>query len=248
MASKRKGYSGRPSQVSPPPAVQSGETYEALHLLYEELLKSRDRLAGLPPLTPHDIECALSAMHEIIFFLITPPPGRKTELPLPDATQTLLRDAACNRDIDLYVLAVSALAQKIANHPEPDQLADHQLAIIRDALDALTFDYRTAKTEMLANLRELRSDLDHRIAYIRSLRKGDYRFPVRPEAYRSRRDKSERPDQFFNRVYAPHVPLGLTQGDIRKADAAYYNVLHVWCSRHHRKLANLVPPARSRRR
>jgi hypothetical protein len=122
-----------------------------------------------------------------------------------------------------------------------------QLDAIRDGLDSLTFDYRAPKRDTLAALREIRTDVDARIAYVRSHPKSGYRFPERPERYNDRKDKSERADGFFQRVYAMHVPRGLTQADIRRVDPAFYNVLHVWCTRHGRKLSAFVPATRVRR-
>jgi hypothetical protein len=125
-------------------------------------------------------------------------------------------------------------------------MAATKLAAIGDALDALTFDYRTSKKRVIDTLRGLRADLDARIAYVSGLRRPAYRFTHMPERYNNRSDKRERPDQFFKRVYASHVARGLTQADIRQTDPKFYNVFHVWCTRNRRKLASFVPPARTR--
>ncbi|MCP1839113.1 hypothetical protein ACVIHI_007973 [Bradyrhizobium sp. USDA 4524] len=139
------------------------------------------------------------------------------------------------------------MAQKLAaSDREPSSLRG-ELAALRDGLDALTFDHRATKTSLLAILRDLRKDLDELIAYVAATPPSGYRFAVSPEKYRARKNRSETPDQFFARVYAAHVPRGLTQADIRKADPAFYNVLHVWCSRHEKKLSGLVPGTRARR-
>jgi hypothetical protein len=216
------------------------------YILYDELLKSRDRLAELPPLTPQDLESVARAMHELIFFLITPPAGAKTELALSDRAKQALLGAARNRELDLYVTVVALLARKLAARPR-EGWASVRLDQLRDTLDAMTFDYNAPKRDTLTMLREVRADLDGRIAYVRAYRKTGYQFSQRPETYGGRADRAERPDQFFRRIYGPHVPRGLTQADIRKVDPAFYNVLHVWCSRHKRKMSSLVPATRQRR-
>jgi hypothetical protein len=185
-------------------------------------------------------------MHELVFFLITPPAGAKTELPLSEQTKGALISAARNRDIDLYVTVVALLARKLAARPR-EGWASIQLEQVRDALDALTFDYNAPKRETLNMLREIRADVDSRLAYVSAYRRPGYRFSQRPEAYGGRANKAESPDQFFRRIYGHHVPRGLTQADIRKVDLAFYNVLHVWCSRHKRKMSSLVPATRQRR-
>lgn len=220
---------------------------EAAYVLFRELVASRDRLAGLPPLTPQDLERVEQAMHEIIWYFVTPPPGRKTDLPLPEDAKAVLLRCARDRTLDLYVATVALVAQKLAAADrEPSSLRE-ELSAIRDGLDALTFDHRSTKTSMLTVLRDLRKDLDDRIAYIAATPPSGYRFAAEPEKYKGRKNRSETPEQFFRRVYGAHVPRGLTQADIRKADPSFYNVLHVWCSRHGKKLAGLVPGTRARR-
>lgn len=216
-------------------------------LLYDELINTRDRLAGLPPLTPLDLECATRALHEVVFFLLTPLRGRMTPLAVPEPIKRQLVEAARNRDLDLYVTASALVASKLAQSHETADLAASHLDGLRNALDALTFDYRRPKGETLAMLRVVRADMDGRIAYVTKSRRSGYRFRELPETYAERTDKRERPDQFFHRVYGTHVARGLAQADIRAADPAYYNVLHVWCTRHKRKLSVLVPATRARR-
>jgi hypothetical protein len=227
--------------------ADDGNLNDTAAVLYEELVSARDRLGDFSPLTPLDLEQVARAMHEVVFFVITPPRGAGTPLPLPDRTKGQLVAAARNRDLDLYVTAVALIARKAAlRRGDGDQPAAH-LDSLRNALDALTFDYRRPKRETLATLRAVRSDLDARIGYVIGFRDLGYRFRELPEAYAARLDKKERPDQFFQRVYGAHVPRGLTQADIRKVDPAYYNVLHVWCTRHKRRLSALVPATRARR-
>lgn len=55
---------------------------EAAYVLFNELVATRSRLAGLPPLTPQDLERVEQAMHEVIWYFVTPPRDRKTELAL----------------------------------------------------------------------------------------------------------------------------------------------------------------------
>jgi hypothetical protein len=214
---------------------------------YDEVVGSRDRIADLAPATPHDVERAGMAMHEVVFHLITPPSSRKADPALPAAVRDALTSAARDRAIDPYALTIAMLAAKLADRSGADVFARNQLEQIATALDALTFDYRRPKPATLGVLKELRADIEARIAYVRSFRPGAYRFLDLPELYQSRRDKSEGPDRFFARVYRAHVARGLTQGDIRRVDPAFYNVLHVWCTRHQKKLTSLVPTTRRRR-
>jgi hypothetical protein len=220
---------------------------EDLDLLFDELVRSRDRLAELSPPTPSELERVSAAMHEVIWYLITPPRSVMTALPLSEAKKVALLRAARDRDADLFVAAVALVTQKLALAKPGGKTAANQLADLKDLLDALTFDYRVPKKDTIALLRELGSDIDARIAYVRAYRPGGYRFLEQPESYGNRQTKTERPDQFFERVYGPHVRRGLTQADIRRIDPAFYNVLHVWCTRHNKRMAGLVPATRPRR-
>jgi hypothetical protein len=215
-------------------------------LLYDDLVRSRDRLAELPPLTPQDMERVDVARHEVIFHVMTLPLHRASDLPVSFEQRSSLAEAARNRAIDPFVSLVALAAQKLAMAQGRPNWRSDTLAMLRDALDIITFDYGVPKKETLALLRNLREDLDNRVAYVRGLRPTGYRFVEKPELYRGRSDKGERPDRFFERVYRRHVPRGLTQADIRLVDPAYYNVLHVWCSRHGRSMASLVPASRRR--
>jgi hypothetical protein len=251
MAAKRRGDSDQPPQSVSGRAgsgwsVDSDQS-EAAYVFYNELVRSRDRLAEFPPLTPQDLERIAWVMDEVIFYLITPPPGARSDLSLADAAKDQLVRAAKDRGLDLYVSTVALLAHKLSSAQPPAAAVRSHLDLIEDSLDALTFDYRTAKQNTLATLRSLKTDLESRVAYVRGQRAGGYRFLEMPETYRSRKRKAKRPDEFFRRVYAGHVLRGLTQADIRRADPAFYNMLHVWCTRHDRKLATLVPASRPRR-
>ncbi|WP_234686101.1 hypothetical protein [Bradyrhizobium monzae] len=244
---------GRSKRKLPAPSERSigwtadSDQSEAAYVLFNELVATRDRLASLPPLTPQDLERVEQAMHEVFWYFVTPPPGAASELALPDLAKANLIQYVRDRSLDLYVATVALLAQKLAaSDREPSSLRG-ELAALRDGLDALTFDHRTTKTSLLAVLRDLRQDLNERIAYVAATPPRGYRFSVSPEKYGARKNRSETPDKLFGRVYAAHVPRGLTQADIRKADPAFYNVLHVWCSRHGKKLSRLVPGTRARR-
>lgn len=248
VATKRRASAPQAPAVRP----QSGWTFDSdqnedAYIYYDELVKSRNRLALLPPLTPQDLDRASRAMSEVIFHLMMPPPGRKTELPLPEHKKARLLAAARDRSLDLYVMTVALVAQKLALTPPKYGPAANDLFALTEALDALTFDYRAPKSRTVSLLRQVKADIDARIAYVRTVRPSSYRFAELPEMYQSRPNKKERPDQFFGRVYAGHVPRGLTQADIRRVDPAFYNVLHVWCTRHKRKMSRLVPASRDRR-
>jgi hypothetical protein len=216
-------------------------------VLYEELVACRNRLADLPPLTSQDFEDVGQAMHEVVWYFLTPPGRAQTELNLPDETKRGLVEAARNRGVDLYATIVGLVARKLAGRSRSGTLKVDQLNVLGEALDALTFDYASPKKVTLATLRELRSDLDARIAYVSAFRPKGYQFQNRPELYAKRLDKSEGPDRFFRRVYGDHARRGLTQADVRRIDPAYYNVLHVWCTRRKRRLSSFLPPSRPSR-
>jgi hypothetical protein len=220
---------------------------ESARTLYEELIASRNRLADLPPVTSQDLADVGQAMHEIFWYLLTPPPKAKSALPLSEETRDQLIEVARNRGADLYVTVVGLIGRKLAARRRQGRWKIDQLAAIGDALDTLAFDYAGPKKVTLATLRELRSDLDSRIAFVSAARATGYKFRERPERYADRPDKKERPDQFFRRVYGDHARRGLTQADVRKMDPAYYNVLHVFCTRHQRKLSSFLAPSRQRR-
>lgn len=232
--------------AQPDKAVRPGSGEKA-RIVFDELVRSRDRLADLPAPTAQDLERVQQIMHEVYWHLMTPPKGARTELALSEDDKRQLVACARDRDTDVYVATVGLLALKLSARGAASRYAVAQLDVIRDALDALMFDYRRPKGEIVKMLRGLRSDIDDRIAYAKAQRETGYRFLTRPEAYRARKDKSETPDRFFQRVYGSHVARGLTQADIRRADPAFYNVLHVWCTRHQRKLGSLVPTRRPRR-
>jgi hypothetical protein len=226
--------------------TEDSDQNEAVYLLYDDLIRSRDRLAGLGPATPQDMERVDIARHEVMFHLLTPPLHMASDLPVSRDARIALVGAARDRAIDLFVGLIALVAQKVAASQRTRASRTGTLSVLGDALDALTFDYRAPKKETLGLLRQLRED-SGRIAYVKGVRPAAYRFSERPELYRDRADKRETPDRFFERVYRAHARRGLTQVDIRLVDPAYYNVLHVWCNRHERSLASLVPPSRSPR-
>jgi hypothetical protein len=168
---------------------------DAVSVFYEELVRSRDRLAELSPATPQEIERVFLAMHEVIWYLITPPRGVRTALPLSEATKASLLRAARDRDLDLYVMTVALVSEKLALTAGRKVTRTNQLDELKDALDALTFDYRVPKKVTLSLLRELKAEVDNRISYARAQRPDGYRFQERPESYRNREAKTERPDQ-----------------------------------------------------
>ena len=119
---------------------------------------------------------------------------------------------------------------------------------IEDSLDSLTFDFRATKAVTLERLSQIKSQLEDRIAHVKRSRRKAFRFGAPPEKYKDRAARSETPEQFLRRVYGADLKRGLTQADIRDADPAFYNVLHVWCSRHGKRMARLVPASRMRPR
>ena len=222
-------------------------TIDDARSLYDEVIRTRNRVADLPPVAGSDIEIALQAQHELFWYLLTPPLGAPTDLPLRGETKRNLLAAARNRDADVHTIVVALLAMKLSDWQRRGPSDTVQLQDLGGQLDALTFDYRRPKRTTLALLRGLKTDIDARLSYVLKTKPHGYRFTEHPELYRNRRDKKETPLAFFHRVYGGHVRRGLTQADLRKIDPAFYNVLHVWCVRSSRKMATLVPSTRPRR-
>ena len=216
---------------------------EDVRLAYEELLASRDRLAGLPPITREDFNDLALALHETVFYCLTAPAGRST-LPLPQEKTESFLAAARSPDAFLFVSVVAVLAAKIATTRTRGGNLAGQLRLITNALDALAFEYRVPKRELLAALREVQGEVGTRIAEVKAAKSTRFRFSQEPEIYAKRKDKAETPEHFFKRVYAQDVPRGLTQSDIRRVDPAFYNVFHVWCSRHAKRMSRFVPTSR----
>lgn len=217
------------------------------YILYDELLRARDRLAGLPPLTAADLAPVAHGLHEVIWFFLRPPAAAMQALRLSERLKADLARAARDRSADLYTTIVAALALKLANKNKR-QTAQSIVADIQDGLDSLTFDFRATKAATLERLGQVKAHLEDRIAHVKGTRRKTFRFNASPEKYRDRAKKSETPVQFLQRVYGADLQRGLTQADIRDADPAFYNVLHVWCSRHGKRMANLVPASRTRPR
>lgn len=203
----------KPETTAKPARAGSGWTHdsdqsESVYLLYDDLVRSRDRLADLPALTPKDMERVALAMHEVIFHLMMPPLSKKADLPVSSEVRSELVGAARNRSLDRFVTLVALVAQKIALAEWNTTNRLDSIAILTDALDVLTFDYRAPKKETVALLRAIREDLADRVKYVTGLRSSSYRFIERPELYAHRKDKRERPDRFFERVYRAHVRRG----------------------------------------
>ncbi|WP_157223409.1 hypothetical protein [Rhodovulum sp. PH10] len=243
MASRKQ--QGMPASATQPSA-DAKQTEQAL-ILYNELLMSRNRLAALPPVTRQDLEVVRHALHEVVWFFMTPPKRAKTALPLREEVKAELRCAAESRPIDLYVETVALIALKLGRRQESSRSLASDTDALTDLLDTLTFDHRRPKRAIMETLRRLKNNIDARIAYVQNARSKGFTFPHPVESYAERKDKTEKPNQFFGRVYAKYVPLGLTQADIRRADPAFYNVFHVWCSRNHRRPESFVPALRPRR-
>jgi hypothetical protein len=219
---------------------------EDTRTFYEELVSVRNRLAGLPPPSKDDFENVLQALHEVFWYVMTPPARRNADLPLPEAARSALIRAARDRSADLHTAVVALLAVKLSQWARRGGSDTEQLQGLEGLLDEITFDYRRSKRATQAILRNLKSDIDARITYIAKSKPNGYRFIERPESYRARADKKETPIAFFARVYGAHARRGLTQADLRRIDAAFYNVLHVWCVRHDRKMSSLLPSTRRR--
>jgi len=220
---------------------------EHVTALYGRLLQMRTRFASLAPLTPRDLDLAAQVMHEVFVYMLGVHQN-PSDWPLSAASCATLETAARNRDLDLYVMVVAVLSAKAAKAKEKPEFRANQMDAIADALDALTFEHGITKTALLELFRDLKEDLAKRIAWIKANHVTGYNFPKAPELYRDRRNKKEKPDEFFRRVYAPHVPRGMTQADIRRVDPAFYNGFHVWCARHEKHLSHFVPPRHSSQR
>ncbi|MEA2876440.1 MAG: hypothetical protein QOF14_1636 [Hyphomicrobiales bacterium] len=228
-------------------AASDGVDEDPIYVLYDELLRSRDRLAGLPPLTSADLAPVAQAMQEVVWYFLTPPPSAKTELRISQSAKADLLRSARDRSGDLYVTVIGALALKLGTRRRPSTV-NAELEAINAGLDSLTFDTRATKKATLERLAHIRDQLDDRIAYVKGSRRKAFRFARPPELYKNRKVRSEKPERFFRRVYGADLERGLTQADIRDADPAFYNVLHVWCSRNGKRLASMVPASRNRPR
>ncbi len=213
--------------------------------LYDALLGTRDRLAGLPPLTRQDVQAITLALHEVVWFCLTPAHAKTLEHAAPKTADAEFVQAARDRSGDLYTTIVAAVAIKLAG-PRVGLTPTAILDGLTDHLDALTFDLRSTKRATLGLLARARKEVDDRLAFVRARRPGGFQFAKPPELYRNRSEKKETPDRFLKRVYGADVRRGLTQADIRRADPAFYNVLHVWAARHKRLLSRLVPASRTR--
>jgi hypothetical protein len=234
----------RPSDPSEVERDGSQEIVDAARTVYEELVSVRNRLAGLPPPSKDDFENVLQAINEVFWYVMTPLAQRKVDLPLPETAKSSLIRAARNRSADLHTAAVALLAVKLSHWSRRGLSDTGQLQKFEGLLDEITFDYRRSKRATHTILRDLKSDVDARIAYVTKSRLNGYRFVERPESYRARANKKETPIAFFERVYGSHVRRGLTQADLRRIDPAFYNVIHVWCVRHERKMSSLLPSTR----
>ncbi|WP_375414984.1 hypothetical protein [uncultured Bradyrhizobium sp.] len=239
------------ANTQPPPAkvqLAEGENLSKdLGVFFDWLVQVRERIADLPPITQPDIEAALQAQHEVFWSLMTAPAGAESNLPLPRETQAGLIRAARDRSSDLFTLAVAMVAIKLTAWQRRGASDVVQMQGLEGLLDALTFDYQRPKRKTLSLLRDLKTNIDERLSYVRNSKPGGYRFLSKPEPYLSRPDKSESPLKFFERVYGAHVRRGLTQADLRRVDPGLYSALHVWCFRHKRTMANLVPSTRPKR-
>ena len=211
-------------------------------MLFDELLRARDRLAGLSPLTPADLSPVAVALHEVVWFFMAASKADRPR-PLPSALKRLSHDRAA----DLYATLVATLAVKLTGLNRR-QTAASVIQGISDGLDTLTFDFRATKAETLERLTRIRTDITERIRHIRHTRRPPFRFNTPPEKYSDRKVRSENPERFLRRVYGIELERGLTQADIRATDPGFYNVLHVWCTRHGKPLAKLLPPSRMRAR
>lgn len=233
-----KSVDGRLVDHQPPDSAES-----AL-LAYDHLLLHRDRLAGLAPLSRHELDVAMLALHEAVQFFLAQRSGATiAELPA-DALDQLVA-ASRERSADPFTILVAALAIKLAA-PRTRLTASDIIDGLNDYLDTITFDVRATKRATLGLLAQARKEVDARIMHVRAGPPKAYRFVQIPEQYREREDKTEKPDQFFRRVYAAEVKRGMTQADLRRADPAFYNVLHVWCVRNKRLMSRLIPTSRPR--
>lgn len=218
---------------------------EPIGAIYDELIRNRERLSHLPPLVAKDLAPVKNAMHEVVWFFLTP--GATATLKVPDRLREEVARAARDRSRDIYTILVSAIALKLSGRRAKESAAI-LAEDIRDGIDSLAFDFRATKAVTLTRLLDIKAHLEERIAYVRQSRRKAFRFQTPPEKYRDRAKKSETPERFLLRVYGSDLKRGLTQADIRDADPAFYNVLHVWCSRRGKKMANLVPASRARAR
>lgn len=230
-----------------PAAATPEQARTPIFAIYEEVIGGRDRLAGLPPLTAQDLSSITLAMHEAVWFFLRPPRSGERAPTLPTHTLGGLTLAARDRSGDLFTTLVAALALKLAGRRIGHTAATLAEDVL-DGIESLTFDFRATKATTLDRLSAIKAHVDDRIAYVRRTRRRRFAFSKPPERYRDRPNKRETPDRFLRRVYGADLKRGLTQADIRDADPRFYNVLHVWCTRHRKRMADLVPTSRARPR
>jgi hypothetical protein len=232
-----------------PRASEPPELLDATNLIRDRaeaalhaIAAARPRLIKSGIVSQDEHELAEQVLSELALFGQTRRTGENAAL-----TQGLAKAVALiagSADAQLYLSIATLLALKLAASGSRAPSADRLIA----ELDAMTFDIARPKNATLALLRALRAEVEERITLVRNSKAKRFRFLAPPELYRLRKNKKERPDQFFLRVYGNELPRGLTQGDIRGRDPAFYNVFHVWCARNEKRMSRYVPSTRFRPR
>lgn len=219
------------------------EAEDAL-VAFDELVRARPRLAGLAPLSRRELDAATVALHEAVMHFLSRRQGAPAGPSAGNAADRLLK-AARNRSTYAFTVLVAALAIKVSGS-RTAETPNLMIEELTDYLDGIAFDVRATRRATLARLKRVRIEVDARIRHVRESPPAAFQFVAQPELYGGRADKTETPEKFFKRVYGPEVRRGMTQADLRRVDPAFYNVLHVWCSRNKRLISRLVPASRRR--
>lgn len=232
-----------------PRASEPPELLDATNLIraraeraLNEIAAARPRLIKSGTVSQNEHELAEQILSALALFGQTGRAGENGALRQGLAKAVAL--IASSADAQLYLSVATLLALKLAASGNGESNADRLIA----ELDAMTFDIARPKNSTLALLRALKAEVEERIILVRHSMAKRFHFLAPPELYRLRKNKKEPPDQFFLRVYGNEVRRGLTQGDIRGHDPAFYNVFHVWCARNAKRMSRYVPSTRFRRR
>jgi hypothetical protein len=196
-------------------ANERAESGEGLvYALYEALIRARPRLARLSPLVAADLRPVAHALHEVVWFFLTPTTAPMPGMHTSERVKADLARTARDRSSDVYTTAVAALAVKLSRD-HARQPAASLIEDIQDGLDSLTFDFRATKAVTLERLDQIKAHLEDRIAHVKQSRRTAFRFNSPPEKYKDRKTKTESPERFLRRVYGADLQRGFAHASAR---------------------------------
>jgi hypothetical protein len=133
--------------------------------LFDQVVRHRDHLAGLGPLSRQELDIATLALHEAVLFFLTRRVGQPAK-DLKPQTINQLAAASRARTADPFTLLVAILAMKLAT-PHKRLTPSEIMEGLTDILDTITFDVRATKRSTLALLSQARKEVDERIARVK---------------------------------------------------------------------------------